>query len=104
MPLVHFKTNHPDPQVSYPDQKPCEGASRPSQSAANLVNRAGRALAIAKSNRVYAEAAKLTPDKIATAQASTSSGVPKATFAQELDVNGQTLYTALAGEGKYSEA
>lgn len=45
----------------------------------------------------------LTPDQIEEARRLLSEGVPKAKVARHLGVSRQTLYSALSGEGVYSE-
>ncbi|WP_099332885.1 recombinase family protein [Actinomyces minihominis] len=67
-----------------------------------IKERQAEGIAIAKANGVYDRTTKLTPEQIEEAREQVEAGVPKAQVARRLKVSRQTLYTALAGEGKYA--
>lgn len=66
--------------------------------------RQAEGIALAKANGVYERAPKLNAEQIEDAKARVASGVAKAKVARDLGVSRQTLYTALAGEGRYADA
>lgn len=68
---------------------------------ATIRERQAEGIAIAKARGVYEREPKLTDGQIFSARELIARGVPKAAVARELGVSRQTLYTALAGEGKY---
>ena len=68
---------------------------------ATIKERQAEGIAIAKTNGVYDREPKLTPEQVAEARQRVDAGVPKARVARDLGVSRQTLYTALAGDGKY---
>ena len=68
---------------------------------ATIRERQAEGIAIAKARGVYEREQKLTDGQIFSARELIARGVPKAAVARELGVSRQTLYTALAGEGKY---
>ena len=68
---------------------------------ATIKERQAEGIAIAKANGVYDREPKLTPEQVAEARQRVDAGVPKAKVARDLGVSRQTLYTALAGDGKY---
>ncbi|WP_235912377.1 recombinase family protein [Ruania zhangjianzhongii] len=69
---------------------------------ATIRERQAEGIAIAKAQGVYERAPKLTGEQVEQARQRIESGVPKATVARDLGVSRQTLYTALAGEGRYA--
>lgn len=71
---------------------------------ATIRERQAEGIAIAKAKGIYDREPKLTDGQIFTARELIARGVPKAAVARELGVSRQTLYTALAGEGRYSPA
>lgn len=66
--------------------------------------RQAEGIALAKANGVYERAPKLNAEQIEDAKARVASGVANAKVARDLGVSRQTLYTALAGEGRYADA
>lgn len=71
---------------------------------ATILERQAEGIAIAKAKGVYDRGPKLSPEQIEDARERIAAGVPKAAVARDLGVSRQTLYTALAGEGRYEEA
>lgn len=65
--------------------------------------RQAEGIAIAKKKGVYDRNTKIDAEQITEARERINAGVPKAAVARELGISRQTLYTALAGEGKYAE-
>lgn len=68
---------------------------------AMIRERQAEGIALAKQRGVYDRGAKLTADQVDQAQTRIAAGVPKAAVARDLGVSRQTLYTALAGQGRY---
>lgn len=64
--------------------------------------RQAEGIAIARKNGVYDRMPKLSPSQIKLARQRIDQGVAKSKIARELDVSRQTLYAALAGNGKYA--
>ena len=64
--------------------------------------RQAEGIAIAKRNRVYDRAPKLSPEQVEEARVRVAADVPKAKVARDLGVSRQTLYAALSGTGKYA--
>jgi DNA invertase Pin-like site-specific DNA recombinase len=60
-------------------------------------------IAIAKAAGKYEKGPKLTAEQIEEARQKVAEGVAKARVARDLGVSRQTLYTALAGVGRYAE-
>ena len=71
---------------------------------ATIRERQAEGIAIAKANGVYDRDPKLTEVQVSEARERIEQGVPKAAVARGLGVSRQTLYTALKGEGRYTEA
>lgn len=69
---------------------------------ATIRERQAEGIAIAKAQGTYDRTVKLTPDQIRQARERIAAGVPKAAVARGLGISRQTLYTALAGEGRYA--
>lgn len=63
--------------------------------------RQAEGIALAKQRGIYDRGPKLSADQIAEARTRSGEGVPKARIARDLHVSRQTLYTALAGQGRY---
>ncbi len=68
---------------------------------ATIKERQAEGIALAKARGVYNRTPKLSPDQINQARRRITDGVPKTTIARDLNVSRQTLYTALAGQGRY---
>lgn len=66
--------------------------------------RQAEGIGVAKKRGVYEKPLSLTPAQIDTIRQRTDLGVPKAVIARELDVSRSTVYNALAGRGRYSDA
>lgn len=66
--------------------------------------RQAEGIGVAKKRGVYEKPLSLTPAQIDTIRKRTDLGVPKAVIARELDVSRSTVYNALAGRGRYSDA
>lgn len=66
--------------------------------------RQAEGIAIAKRNGVYDRVLKLSPEQIQLARQRIDQDVPKAKVARDLGVSRQTLYAALAGNGKYANS
>ncbi|SMY02878.1 recombinase family protein [Brevibacterium aurantiacum] len=66
--------------------------------------RQAEGIGVAKSRGVYEKPLSLTPAQIDIIRQRTDLGVPKAVIARELDVSRSTVYNALAGRGRYSDA
>ena len=69
---------------------------------ATIKERQAEGIAIAKAKGIYHREPKLTDEQIDSARNQITHGVPKAAIARELGVSRQTLYTALAGQGRYA--
>lgn len=69
---------------------------------ATIRERQAEGIAIARRNGVYDRGPKLSAEQIDQARRRISDGVPKAKVARDLGVSRQTLYTALAGQGRYA--
>lgn len=69
---------------------------------ATILERQAEGIAIAKQKGVYDRGTKIDAEQVAAARAKVDAGVPNAVVARELGISRQTLYTALAGEGKYA--
>lgn len=69
---------------------------------ATIRERQAEGIALAKQRGAYERAPALTTEQITTARERIAAGVPKAAVARELGVSRQTLYTALAGKGSYT--
>ncbi|MFJ5108131.1 MULTISPECIES: recombinase family protein [unclassified Glutamicibacter] len=70
---------------------------------ATIRERQAEGIAIAKARGAYEREPKLTDGQLFTARELIARGVPKAVVARELGVSRQTVYTALNGDGAYSE-
>ncbi len=70
---------------------------------ATIKERQAEGIALAKARGVYDRAPKLSPDQIDQARQRITDGVTKARVARDLGVSRQTLYTALAGQGRYRQ-
>lgn len=68
---------------------------------ATIRERQAEGIALARARGVYDRAPKLSADQIELARQRIADGVPKAKIARDLHVSRQTLYTALAGQGRY---
>lgn len=68
---------------------------------ATIKERQAEGIALAKARGVYNRTPKLSPAQINQARRRITDGVPKTTIARDLNVSRQTLYTALAGQGRY---
>ncbi|WP_027587676.1 recombinase family protein [Acidipropionibacterium thoenii] len=68
---------------------------------ATIKERQAEGIALAKARGVYDRTPKLSADQIEQARRHIADGVPKAKIARDLNVSRQTLYTALAGQGRY---
>ena len=68
---------------------------------ATIKERQAEGIALAKARGIYDRTPKLSPDQISTARGRIAAGVTKARVARDLGVSRQTLYTALAGQGRY---
>ncbi|WP_257478758.1 recombinase family protein [Acidipropionibacterium jensenii] len=68
---------------------------------ATIKERQAEGIALARARGVYDRAPKLSADQIELARQRIADGVPKAKIARDLHVSRQTLYTALAGQGRY---
>ena len=68
---------------------------------ATIRERQAEGIALAKQRGIYDRGPKLSADQIAEARTRSGEGVPKARIARDLHVSRQTLYTALAGQGRY---
>ncbi|AZU02466.1 recombinase family protein [Brevibacterium linens] len=66
--------------------------------------RQAEGIGVAKKRGVYEKPLSLTPAQIDTIRKRTDLGVPKAVIARELEVSRSTVYNALAGRGRYSDA
>lgn len=66
--------------------------------------RQAEGIGVAKKRGVYEKPLSLTPAQIDIIRQRTDLGVPKAAIARELDVSRSTVYNALAGRGRYSDA
>ena len=71
---------------------------------ATILERQAEGISIAKANGVYDRGVKLSTGQIATAREQIEAGVPKAAVARGLGISRQTLYTALAAQGRYADA
>lgn len=71
---------------------------------ATIRERQAEGIAIAKRKGVYKRAAVLSNEQIEAARERIGAGVPKTVVARDLGVSRQTLYTALAGDGVYTDA
>lgn len=69
---------------------------------ATILERQAEGIAIAKAKGVYERGPKLSAEQVQEARERIAAGVPKAKVARELGVSRQTLYTALAGAGRYA--
>ena len=69
---------------------------------ATIKERQAEGIALAKARGVYDRTPKLSADQITTARQRIADSVPKAVIARDLNVSRQTLYAALAGQGRYS--
>lgn len=67
-----------------------------------ILERQAEGIALAKERGVYEKSVKLSPEQIVEARERIAAGVPKAQVARDLGVSRQTLYTALAGAGRYA--
>ena len=68
---------------------------------ASIRERQAEGIALARARGVYDRAPKLSADQLELARQRIADGVPKAKIARDLHVSRQTLYTALAGQGRY---
>jgi DNA invertase Pin-like site-specific DNA recombinase len=68
---------------------------------ATIRERQAEGIALARARGVYDRAPKLSADQIEQARRRIADGVTKARVARDLNVSRQTLYTALAGRGRY---
>ena len=68
---------------------------------ATIRERQAEGIALAKARGVYDRAPKLSADQIELARRRIADGVTKSRVARDLGVSRQTLYTALAGQGRY---
>lgn len=66
--------------------------------------RQAEGIGVAKKRGVYEKPLSLTPAQIDIIRQRTDLGIPKAVIARELDVSRSTVYNALAGRGRYSDA
>lgn len=71
---------------------------------ATIRERQAEGIILAKERGVYDRGPKLTPEQITEARGRVNLGVPKAVVARELGVSRTTLYTALAGKGRYEKS
>lgn len=71
---------------------------------ATIRERQAEGIALARARGVYDRTPKLSADQIEQARRSIAEGVPKARVARDLGVSRQTLYTALAGQGRYHQS
>lgn len=69
---------------------------------ATIRERQAEGIALAKQNGVYERQKSLSDEQVEEARARVEAGIPKAKVAREFGVSRQTLYTALAGEGRYA--
>lgn len=69
---------------------------------ATIRERQAEGIAIARRKGVYDRGPKLSAEQIDQARRRIGDGVPKAVVARDLGVSRQTLYTALAGQGRYA--
>ena len=69
---------------------------------ATIKERQAEGIALAKARGVYDRAPKLSADQIEQARRRIAEGVTKARVARDLGVSRQTLYAALAEQGRYS--
>lgn len=70
---------------------------------ATIKERQAEGIALAKARGVYDRTPKLSPDQIELARRRIADGVTKSKVARDLGVSRQTLYTALAGQGRYHQ-
>jgi len=70
---------------------------------ATIKERQAEGIALAKARGVYDRAPKLSADQIEQARRRITDGVPKSKIARDLNVSRQTLYTALASQGRYRQ-
>ncbi len=70
---------------------------------ATIKERQAEGIALAKARGAYDRTPKLSPDQIEQARRRITDGVTKARVARDLGVSRQTLYTALAGQGRYRQ-
>lgn len=70
---------------------------------ATIKERQAEGIALARARGIYDRAPKLSADQIEQARRHIADGVPKAKIARDLHVSRQTLYTALAGQGRYHQ-
>ena len=68
---------------------------------ATIKERQAEGIALAKQRGVYERAPKLDQEQVAEVRQLVGAGIPKARIARDLGVSRQTLYTALAGKGRY---
>lgn len=69
---------------------------------ATIRERQAEGIAAAKVRGVYERRAKLSAEQVQEARERVGAGVPKSVVARDLGVSRQTLYTALAGAGRYA--
>jgi len=70
---------------------------------ATIKERQAEGIALARARGVYDRTPKLSPDQIELARRRIADGVTKSKVARDLGVSRQTLYTALAGQGRYHQ-
>ena len=68
---------------------------------ATIKERQAEGIALAKQRGAYERAPKLDQEQVAEVRQLVDAGIPKARIARDLGVSRQTLYTALAGKGRY---
>ena len=68
---------------------------------ATIKERQAEGIALAKQRGAYERAPKLDQEQVAEVRQLVNAGIPKARIARDLGVSRQTLYTALAGKGRY---
>lgn len=68
---------------------------------ATIRERRAEGITLAKARGVYDRTPKLSPDQIEQARRHIAAGVTKSRVARDLGASRQTLYTALAGQGRY---